>query len=357
MQTKGKWLYFNIHNLVRMRVEAGHASERSVRLAFGPFETGPLDQIDLTLQYESPTIGEHSLASESYLFTNRHVYIKNYKLHLVNQENGYVLASNRDLLPFVMPVIQWLLLKKQHSFVHGAAIAIKGQGILLPGWGGTGKTSAIIYLLKELPDAAFLADDYTILSSDGHLLSFPKAFFIYPYHQQIFPHLFKAKHKPLVPSAFSGVLERIRTIVRPTIMAFPKLENFARRFTPEHMQVPARNALPDAKFVDAVPLGSVLFIERYSGDKTYIDELNLPQARSRLIGNWYYEQGHCAQDLLLGAAGTGVMDYETYFSGMALVINAALAGKEIYRLRMGSLSPAQTGKAVRDAVVKVLGCH
>ena len=351
---KTKWLYFNIHDLVRMRVEAGHASERSVRLVFGHFETDFLDKVDLTLQYHPPQIGEYSFASESYIFTHRHVYIKTYKLHLINNDNSFIIASERDLLPFVPAVIQWLLLRRQHCFIHGASVAVKGRGILLPSWGGAGKTSAIVCLLKEVPETGFLGDDYTILAPDGRLLSFPKAFFIYPYHRELFPHLFKARHKPLIPRALSSVVERVRTVVRPTIMAFPRLENFARRFTPEHMQVPARTVLPDAEFVDAVPLSSILFLERYSGDRTCIDELSPREVTSRLIGNWYYEQGRCARDLLLGAAGTAVMDFETYFSGMSSVINAALDGHKVYRLRIGELTPAETGKAIVNAVCEIV---
>jgi len=354
MSKNNEWLYFNIHNLVRIRVEKGHSSERSVRLVFGPFETESLDQVDLTLQYDQPDIGEHNLGSESYLYTDQHVYIKNYKLHLVKQNGSFILASKRDLLPYVFPIIQWLLLKKRYSFVHAAAVAIDGRGVLLPGWGGTGKTSAIICLLKEVPGTSFLGDDYTILGSDGRLLSFPKAFFVYPYHRGLFPHLFASRHKPLIPSTFSSVVERIRTIVRPAIMAFPWLENLARRFTPEHMQVPAHIALPNAVFVDNVPLDKVLFVECYSGTKSIIDKLSLSKAKRQLIGVWNYEQGRCARDLLLGAAGTAVMDFEEYFSGMSSVINAALADRKIYRLRMGKMAPAETSKTVTDAVRKIL---
>ena len=49
MSKENNWLYFNIHNLVGMRVQADHPSERLVRLVYGPFETDFLDKIDLTL--------------------------------------------------------------------------------------------------------------------------------------------------------------------------------------------------------------------------------------------------------------------------------------------------------------------
>ncbi len=324
-----------------------------MRLVFGTFETDLLDKVDLTLQYNSPNIGEYSFASESYLFNDNHVYIKHYKLHLLTDGDEFIVASERDLLPFIPPVIQTLLLRKQHCFVHSAAVTINGKGVLLPGWGGTGKTSSIVCLLNEVQGSCFMSDDYIIVGAEQKIFSFPKAFFIYPYHRKLFPYLFKAKHKPLVPPVLSRIVEKVRTVVRPTIMAFPKLENFARRFTPEHMQVPAREALPDSEFVDSAPLDKVLFIERYSGEKTVIDELDLTQATQRLTGNWYYEQGRCAQDLLLGAAGTAVMDFEQYFSGMSSVIKSAFSGREIYRLRMGEMLPAKVGETVINAICEI----
>jgi len=99
------WLYFNMHNLVGIRVQAGHASQPSVHLTFGPFESETLEHIDLTLQYDLPEMGAHSFASKSYLFTNDHVYIKKYKLHFIREEDSFILASKRDILPFLNPVL------------------------------------------------------------------------------------------------------------------------------------------------------------------------------------------------------------------------------------------------------------
>lgn len=50
MTTEPKWLYFNIHDLVKIRVEAGHISERSVRLAFEPSKVQYLDDVEKAVQ-------------------------------------------------------------------------------------------------------------------------------------------------------------------------------------------------------------------------------------------------------------------------------------------------------------------
>ncbi len=350
---KTEWTYYNLHNVLRVRVEKGHPSEYAARFVFGPFQTDPLDEVDLSLQFEPPGIGQHCIASYSYLFTENHVYLKQYKMHIARDGAAFVLAGKRDLVPYIGPVMQWLLMQKDHSMVHSAAVAVGGRGILLPGWGGTGKTSAITCLLKDVADTSFLSDDYTILSAKGELLAYPKAFFIYPYHRGLFPHLFKAKHKPLVPPVLSGLLERIRTVVRPICMAFPRLENLARRLTPEHMQVPARLALPQANFCDKAPLQTVLFVERHSADKTELDRMDPAEAVPKMVGNWYYEQGRCGQDAFLALGATAVIPAPEYFSKMASIIEAACRDRPIFCLRMGQMSPAQIGKAVVDAVREV----
>jgi len=349
-----KWLYFNIHDLVRVRVEDGHPSEYAVRFVFEPFQTDFLEHIDLSMQFEPPEMGEYSFASDSYLFTDKVVYMNRYKLYLAKDDSVITLAGKRDLVQFVGPVLQWLMLRRQHCLIHSAAIAVKGRGILLPGWGGTGKTSSIVCLLKEIPGASFLSDDFTILSAEGNLLAYPKAFFIYPYHRNLFPHLFKQKHKPLVPPVLSNVLEHVRTVVRPICMAFPKLENIARRITPEHMQIPARTALPDVEFSGSAPLDTVLFMERYSGTQTQIIEISVEEARRRLVGNWYYEQQRCGQDAFLAAGSTALFDISEFFAKMASVIESAFSNRKIFLLRTAKLRPKEFGKVVVEKVCKVL---
>jgi hypothetical protein len=299
-------------------------------------------------------MGEHSFASRAYIFTQQQVFIRQYRLHLARDGDCFVMASKRDLLPYVFPVIQWILLHKQCSLVHGAAVAVHGRGVLLPGWGGTGKTSAIVCLVRDVPGAAFLSDDYAIVSSNKQLLGFPKAFFIYPYHRNLLPHAFKARHKPLVPLVLSGLLERVRTAVRPAIMAFPSVERIARRITPEHMQVPARKVLPDAEFADSAPLDKVLIVERYSGNETRLDKLDAADVKRRLMGNFHYEIGRNARDCLLGAFGAALLDAEEYFSRMGSVLNELLKNRGLYLLRMGAMPPAETGKAIVDAVKEVV---
>ncbi len=73
----------------------------------------------------------------------------------------------------IEPVIRWSLVRKGYALVHGACLALDGQALLLTARTDTGKTTTILNTLAHHP-CAFLADDMTILSRDGHVYSYPK---------------------------------------------------------------------------------------------------------------------------------------------------------------------------------------
>ncbi len=137
-------------------------------------------------------------------------------------------------------------------------------------------------------------------------------------------------------------------------MAFPRLENIARRITPEHMQTPAHTALPDADFSDSALLDVILFVDRWSSIETQIDELDLDEATRRLVGNWYYEEQQCGIDAFLAAGSTALLDIPEFFAKMASIIKTTCNNRRIYRLRMGELSPVEIGRTVVETVCKVL---
>ncbi|MCX5633547.1 MAG: hypothetical protein NTW93_07745 [Phycisphaerae bacterium] len=355
METEKHWLYYNIHDLVRMRLEKGHMSERSFELFFSPFRTNFLkeEEIDLSVQNKAPEISEYSDAGGSYYFGDNHLYFIRYKVHLLKRNDLWILAGQRDLLPFVHPVLQMLCLRKKHCMIHGASVAINGRGVLLPGWGGTGKTSSIICILKEILGSSFLSDDFSFISLDL-IYSNPKAFSIYPYHRALFPHLFKSGHKILIPSCLSNIFEKVRTIVKPAIMAFPRLENIAKRITPENMQVSARQALPDFEFSDKAKIDTVLFIERYSGGKIVLEDISVDRARQRLIGNWMYEIGKCSQEMIVAMGGAGIIDLSEYFSQMGTVIDLACRNREVKLLRLPKMLPQETGRTVVTTLKEIM---
>ncbi len=354
MTTGTEYFYFDIHNLVRMRITTSHPCAYSIRHSYQPFEVEKLEECDLTLSENTLLPSHHSDASTACKFAEGCVRMNARMVDVALRGQELFLCGKRDLLPFVGPLIHWQMLQRGATTIHGASVAVDGQGILMPAWGGTGKTSAIVELLK-LPGSAFMGDDFAIIRGDGMLLSYPKPFFVYPYHQDVFPHLFKHKPKLLVPAWMSGFTAVVRQAVRPMLAAFPTLESLCRRLTPEHMQIPARQALPHADFLDSAPVKLIVFLERYNGSEPVIDRLDPITARRRVVGNHYFELGAQAQELMTACAATGLLGLEDWFGEMARVVDRVFGRLPIYRLRLAPMKPQPTGKAIASAVNELLG--
>lgn len=353
MNADTDWYYFSIHNLVRMRIAKSHPCAYSIIHSYGVFQVDQLEECNLTLVGDMLLPDDHSYGSTIYKFAHFCTRINARMVDVALRGTELILAGKRDLLPYVHPLIHWIMLEHGATTIHGASVAVDSQGILMPAWGGTGKTSAVVELLK-LPGSAFMGDDFAVICSDGMLLSYPKPFFIYPYHRGLFPDLFKGKPKFIVPSWMSGFMAVVRQAVRPALATLPRLEGLCRRFTPEHMQIAARKALPHANFVDKAPLKLVLFLERYNGSETVIDQLDAIIARRRIVSNHYFELGIYAQELMTACGATGLLGLEDWFGKMSEVVDKVFRGLPIYRLRMPPMKPEPTGKAIASVVSELL---
>ena len=73
----------------------------------------------------------------------------------------------------VEPTLRWTFVKRGYALVHGACIAADGQAYLITARTDTGKTTTILKTLDNYPHA-FLSDDLTLVSPDGHVMTYPK---------------------------------------------------------------------------------------------------------------------------------------------------------------------------------------
>ncbi|MFX0195624.1 MAG: hypothetical protein ACFFCW_05825 [Candidatus Hodarchaeota archaeon] len=86
---------------------------------------------------------------------------------IVNCEEGINLSSFfHDILE---PLIHYRLLGKKKALVHCSSLVYKKRGLLLFGYGGSGRTTVLLEFLRN--GASFVSDDHTIISSDGTFFS------------------------------------------------------------------------------------------------------------------------------------------------------------------------------------------
>jgi putative flippase GtrA len=73
----------------------------------------------------------------------------------------------------VEPILRWTFVRKGYALVHAACVAFDGQAVLVTARTDTGKTSTILRTVDNYA-CSFLSDDMTIVSKDGHVMSYPK---------------------------------------------------------------------------------------------------------------------------------------------------------------------------------------
>lgn len=75
-------------------------------------------------------------------------------------------------------VIQVMLLRKGHSFVHGGILSESNNAVLFMGTGGSGKTSLLFHFLSDSSNK-YLAEDFGIVNANGNTLLSSKTLSIY----------------------------------------------------------------------------------------------------------------------------------------------------------------------------------
>lgn len=92
-------------------------------------------------------------------------------------------------LPYIL---QLILEDENKTFIHGAGIAVHGEGILISAFGGIGKTCFIANAVKQ-ENVKLLGDDLIIIRGDGYCYSYPRPFCLYEYHKSLFPQYFEGR--------------------------------------------------------------------------------------------------------------------------------------------------------------------
>lgn len=349
-----EWLEFDVHGRCHMRCATNAPTAMQLRDMFAPFLTTRPGPADVTVTatrapLETPSHGEHD-----YRFNDRGVFINAMGVQIEHVGSEWIASSSREMLTVVVPLVDRVVVERGAAMVHAATFEVKGRGVCMGAWGGVGKTSTVARLL-ELDDVALMGDDWAFLSDDAQLLGYAKPMFIKPHHRPIYPHLFAAKQKPMVPSRISKPVGRLTTLVHPLATRYPRVARAARRFTPEYMQVTPRQAFPNARIAEKATLDLLVFVERYDGSKTLLEERSSGWMTTRLVGNFHVELSKGSQDVMLALGACDMLPAGQFFSEKHAVVASAIGDKPCYLLRVpAEMSADEASNDIVDHIQKAL---
>lgn len=95
----------------------------------------------------------------------------------VYSASGYQLAEFSNY-SFFWLFVSLALMKANAAFIHASALSIDGQGLLLSGTGGCGKTSTCMSFL-ERDAVGFMGEDFSIVDHEGRVWPSPKKISLY----------------------------------------------------------------------------------------------------------------------------------------------------------------------------------
>ncbi|HWR66916.1 MAG TPA: hypothetical protein VN364_12435 [Bellilinea sp.] len=354
------WLEFDLHGISAFRVEASSPISTMFQDLFRPFRAKGVSHFDLTISETFEPLIEAAIGEahgESDFYYNDHgLYIEKPNVQIFIDETGIRLHGKGELLNMALPLIDRMMVQHGAAMLHAMTVDYKGKGILMPAWGGSGKTSTMSKLIK-IPGYSFMGDDWTFLSLGSNLLGFAKPMFIKPYHRTLYPHLFTKVHKPLVPNALSKSLHSLTTRIHPWITRYPKLAALTRKWSPEHMMVQPEQAFPDSVISRGAPLAASLFVERFEGDslEPQFYEKDARWMTTKLIGNFFSELPKPSRLVMTTLGASGLISLEQSFREKEEILLHALGGKPAFYLRVPrSFDPDKASDAIVDRIKYVV---
>jgi hypothetical protein len=348
------WYAFDIHGAATMRVEKSAPTSGLLHDMFEPFLCTDTGEADLVVSTRREPMPNASDADTDYRYTSNAIEFAHSGVQIVVDGDGYRVSGTRELLVVVLPLLDRILVRRGIAMVHAATFVWGGRGVIMPAWGGTGKTSTMAKLMRR-DDVAFLGDDWAFLSDDGRLLGYAKPMTIKPHHRTIYPHLFADKRKPLIPARLSRPLGRLTSAVHPFMTQHPQLARVARRYSPEHHTVTAKVAFPNGRMATEAPLGAAVFVERYDASTTVLDEMDSESMTGRLTGNFYAEAPEPSKEIIAALGATNMVPLGAAFSEKDAVIASGLGNLPCRLMRVPrEISADQASDIIVEHLAKVM---
>jgi len=355
------WIKFNIHDLVHFRVDSSAATAQIFKDIFAPFLTDcNIEHFDLTIRgtLEPLTDGAYGEAhgETEFHYNDQGLHMHATDVQIFKENGGFRLNGKRELLVMALPLIDRIMVTKEAAMLHCLTVAYRGHGLLIPAWGGTGKTSTMSKLIK-LEGFSFMGDDWAFLTQEGSLLGYAKPMSIKPYHHNLYPHLFKKAHKPLVPASLAKPIHSLTTRLHPLVTQYPQLASLTRRWSPEHLMVMPQQAFPGANIASRAPLAAALFVERFvtESSEPVFEKQSKEWMITRLIGNFHSEMTKYSRVVMTTLGASGLVPIEKSFIEKRAVLEKGLQDKPCYLLRIPqALPPDRASDIIVDHIQKLI---
>ena len=290
---------------------------------------------------EARQIDENIYGNEKYIYDSK----KQVKIYF-EDENNCVIETSQEVNEWLVIMLQIMLLKYDYSFIHAAVVSKNEQALLLPSWGGVGKTACVSKLVKN--GYKILGDDMNIIAKNNKVYGFPKKFVLYFYHKKLFPEVFKEK-APKANSAINNLYTKIIPTVKRILRFFPKILSFARKHNPQSIKVSPIKIFGNDCIEDKSIIKQIIWLERGKQENNEFANMSNEKLISKSVSVTLNEIFNENMNAILIMCGLGIIEYDEIFINMHKIYEKAFEGKIMNKLIVSTNKPVEE---VADNVIK-----
>lgn len=326
--------YFNIHNLVRIKVQSNINPKLNTILAhLREFEEAPIsdDDIDIFIfdYSDCPNLKNPVSISNYYYYSNNYLNVpdKRFCFNFLD-EPLFVYCDN-----FAVPLnlmVELKLLRKGYSLIHSAAVQYNGRNYLFPSFGGVGKTTTVSALMYN--GGKLFGDDMVILN-EREILSYPLDFSIYSYHLDILRikdkkielELRKAKELNNLVNHLKRYNSRFIKLIILMINSFKK----------EYVNLPPKRIFGENCIVEKGQIDEIYYLYRMKDENSNItiEEID-PNSLAKLCSNILFQEWCESMQLLYTYSGLSAFSLNLFFSKIEDVFRNAFMRHKCYKLKI-----------------------
>ena len=244
----------------------------------------------------------------------------------------------------INPYLQLLLAPQGVSMVHAAGVERNGDVLLLPAFGGAGKTLAAGVLVQE-HGYRFLGDDIVLLTREGQVLPFPRPLMLYGYHDVVYGDYLKKFRSAVIMQRSIGRLKRnvvVNLPLRSLIGGIARgagVEGFARRVasTQEHLVgAEPEDVFGRERLSNGGRVKRVVMLQRSDGMAFRCTDTVATQVAQRMFAIIHLEWAS-EWPFVTAAAAHGLIDLGGYYAATRETITSGIGDADAQEL----IGPAQ----------------
>lgn len=253
---------------------------------------------------------------------------------------GYRLMVKQECNEWLIACFQLLLLENGYSLVHAAGLEKNNKSILLPSWGGVGKTATVVRMVKE-KDWKLLGDDLLIIDSKGNVIPFLKPFVIYGYHESLFPELFAERKGIIRNHTISNVLREFIPTIKKVLRVIPGVLAYARKHNPHSMRVNPSEIFSRDQLSRGAKIDRVTWLERMPDNRGVVSLTN-KEIVSKIVSVTILEVMSDTINAINIMCGCSMLQFEDFYFRMYDIISKALYGINSTQLTIPTSIPIET---------------